>query len=641
MAVNNFKQQAVDLIKQSKNIIIFSSHPDGDSIASSIALYIVLKSLGKNVTAVADGYIPEIYKFLPNIDVLKNNLDSLSSDFVVTVDCTNMPVKSVRYTVENNKLNIFITPQKGRISKDLISFGSGTLEYDLIIAVDAPNEKQLGEVFIQNKNSFSGIPILNIDHHISNSNFGSVNLVDDKASSTCEILFGLIESLGEKLISEKVATALLTGILYDTRTFQNANTTSKSLTISAQLVSFGAKREEIVGSIYKTKSLALLKLWGKILSTLKIDKENKIVWGTVAQKDFIDFNVDPKNGTESIIDDILSGVANTETAILLTEKSAGFISGSVRCKGERDANEFAKFFGGGGHKKAAGFKIEGKQLPEVEKIVSEKAKIFFKNSLENSQNQNLDENQNLQNSQTKEVLQDLNHEDNHDGSPIQEIQTENQNFLTEEIQEVSESENLPENQNLELENTESSEEDVWQNSDFEEVQEVVETEDLKVSENSQKENSQNLNTSEVQNEKDSSSQNLETYESEVLENLQNENSQSSNEEENDSPLQEVQTDVLETENKVSENSQAEVAETESNKFDLDSLIAQTNITQNSAPEVLQNQEEKTETSSDDFNLDDILNSFPNPEELNSQNSTPTNPPKKDDTVDLNIDDLLK
>ncbi len=614
--INNFKQQAIDLIKASKNILVFAAYPDGDSIASAIALYLSLKKIGKNVTAVSDGYIPDMYKFLPNIDDLKNTLDKLSSDFVVTIDCTNNPVKGVRYTVENNKLNIFITPQNGKISKDLVSFGKGSIDYDLIISVDAPNEDMLGDIFLENKEVFSGIDFINFDHHISNTNFGTLNIVDDKASSTCEILFGVIQSLEENIITSEIATALLTGILFDTRTFQNANTTSKSLTISAQLVSMGAKREEIVSSIYKTKPLAMLKLWGKILSSLNIDKKYKIVWGVITQQDFVDFGLDSKNGNENLIDDILSGVEGTETAILLTEKSAGLITCSVRCKGERDANEFAKIFGGGGHKKASGFKIEGKQVNDVENIVISEARKFF------------GENKSLDNNSLGEVK---NFE-----SKVEDNLEEKRAVLpekSEELKDISEevsSKSLDKNtENLAKNNSNESikEENLVENQTFE--QDIVDVNSLE----EESENNNNGNKLEELSEKRDSDLSLE----------------SSNDLINSKNISLSDLKSPQEKNQDQENSDS---------FDLDSLLGDKNILENGFDE---NQQQNNDFSNqksesldfeskvfenqqnEDFNLDDILNAFPNPEAEKKDEEKNSSSQSTQNFVsdDVNIDDLLK
>ena len=90
------------------------------------------------------------------------------------------------------------------------------------------------------------------------------------------------------LIDEDIATLLLTGIITDTGSFQNANTTPKSFAVAAQLISYGARQQEIIQHIYKTKQLSQLKLWGRILSKIQTDDSHKIVWSVVTQQDFRD-----------------------------------------------------------------------------------------------------------------------------------------------------------------------------------------------------------------------------------------------------------------------------------------------------------------------------------------------------------------
>src|SRR5690606_38881218 len=111
-------------------------------------------------------------------------------------------------------------------------------------------------------------------------NYGKVNLVDTGATSTGEILVGVGEALGVEFDAD-IATGLLTGIISDTGSFQHANTTPKSLTVAAQMVGYGARQQEIIKHLFKTKPLASLKLWGRILSNIQFDNRLKLVWATV------------------------------------------------------------------------------------------------------------------------------------------------------------------------------------------------------------------------------------------------------------------------------------------------------------------------------------------------------------------------
>lgn len=361
-----------------------SSPPDGDSIGSALSLYLMLKKLGKEVTVVAFDPIPGIYDFLPGIGVIGDKV-AASKDFIVTIDCNKIKIANVKSLIEDDKANIIISPKGGRFSSKDISFNYGPEKYDLVITVDTAAVEQLGSLYEDNIDMFNQVPVINIDHHISNEQFGRVNYVDYMASSTTELLIPIIEELekstGRTLLDDDVATLLLAGIITDTGSFQNANTTPKSFDWAAYLVAKGGRQQEIIQKIYKTKPLSTLKLWGRVLSKIQIDEKYKFVWSTVTQKDFKDTG-SSEEGVGEIIDDLLSNAPGAEIVLLLKEKTSGIISGSIRTTNPSvDANEVAAMFGGGGHARAAGFKIKNADFEKVYPYVIDKIKEFQANRL--------------------------------------------------------------------------------------------------------------------------------------------------------------------------------------------------------------------------------------------------------------------
>lgn len=360
--------KAIQAVKAMKNILILPSSPaDGDSIGSALALYTVLKGMGKNATVVLSTDVPDIYRFLPGADIIEKSVN-VYSDFVVTVDLKGGQVKEVKHEVQDGKINIFITPEKSTISPDQVSYPTPEKKYDLLIMVDCANLIQLGEFYLQNYQIFSEVPSINFDHHETNGNFATVNLVDKSASSTTHILVDFFNELGAELTPD-IATLLLAGIITDTGSFQNSNTTPEAFDVAAALIDKGARQQEIIKHIYKTKALETLKLWGKILSKISVDEANKIVWSTVTRQDFLDTGTDEAN-TGDIIDDLLSNAQEAEVVLLLEEKADGALHGSIRTTtDERDAAAIAAAFGGGGHKRAAGFNIPGASIASKEQEV--------------------------------------------------------------------------------------------------------------------------------------------------------------------------------------------------------------------------------------------------------------------------------
>lgn len=379
---NSAQKQVIDLIKRSRNILILpSAPPDGDSIGAAISLYLVLKKLHKEVTVVCRDTIPEVLQFLPNIKIVGDKMVS-STDFIIRLDCRNATPESIKSIKEDNKIDIVITPKQGRFSEDDITFNKGETNYDLIMTVDCADLSQLGELYENNIELFHQIPVINIDHHISNAHFGKINYVDIMASSTTELLLPVIEELGKEentdLIDEDVATLLLTGIITDTGSFQNANTTPKSFAKAAQLIAYGARQQEIIQHVYKTKQLSQLKLWGRVLSKIQTDEKYRIVWSVVSQQDFKETE-SSEDETGDIIDELMTNAPGAEVVLLMKERPEGVISVSVRTTAPAiDASKLAEHFGGGGHARAAGFRINDLNLRDAEYNVIEYAKEFQK-----------------------------------------------------------------------------------------------------------------------------------------------------------------------------------------------------------------------------------------------------------------------
>jgi len=380
MALTQIQAQIVQLLQKSERVLIMpSAPPDGDSIGAALSLFLILKKMGKEATVVSNEPVPEVLHFLPTINAIDNNL-SVSNDFVVTLDCTQAKIDTIKTDLEENKVNIIITPKSGVLSEKEVSFHYGPSKYDLIIVVDAGDLSQLGKLYEDNAGLFSQLPVINIDHHVSNNHFGKINLIDIMASSTTEILIPIIEELsrqfGKELINENVATLLLAGIITDTGSFQNANTSPKAFASAAHLLGYGARQQEIIQHVYKTKNLTMLKLWGRVLSKIQYDKLYRIVWSTISIDDFKETNSNVED-TGDIIDELMTNAPGADVVLLIKERSAGLISCSVRTtKSSVDANMIAEMFDGGGHVQAAGFKIKSDNLGDTEQTIIQKVREY-------------------------------------------------------------------------------------------------------------------------------------------------------------------------------------------------------------------------------------------------------------------------
>lgn len=348
--------QAIQAIENSQNVLVLpSSPPDGDSIGSALAMHRALLQKGKNATVVLSSGVPDILKFLPESDSIVREAD-LNKDLHITIDLRDADIENVRHEIVDNKVNIIVTPESGVVHPEQVSFPEPKAKYDLIITVDTAELKQLGEFFKQHAKIFKEIPSINIDHHPSNTNFGSINLVDTGVCSTTELLAQMFVKWGIQIDAD-IATLLLAGIITDTGSFQNSNTTPEAFDAAADLIEKGARQQEIIKHVYKTKQLDTLKLWGRILSSIQVDEANKIIWATAAKEDFAETGTTYED-IGDIIDDLISNAEEAEVALLLSERD-GVLHGSIRTTTDaRNASNMAATFGGGGHVRAAGFNIE-------------------------------------------------------------------------------------------------------------------------------------------------------------------------------------------------------------------------------------------------------------------------------------------
>lgn len=355
-------QQIVNLIKNKDNILLVGHRkPDGDALGSLLGLYLTLESIGKKVKIASSDIVPELYHFLPNLDKIDTEFSN-TQDFIITLDCKNSEVDKLKYNLDDNKVNIIVSPLYGSFSEKDVVFSKGSNQFDLIIVLDSADLEQVGNIYEKNADLFFSAPVINIDHHASNTFFGNINLVDITAASTSEVIVPLIKEIekveNKKLMTPDIATLILLGIITDTNSFQNPNTTPKSFDTAADLIDAGARQQEIIQNIYKTKKVSTLKLWGNTLSKIQVDPIHRLVWSTINKNDLHEMGASPDEAS-GIIDELMSNAPGAEVILLLKDTLNGMLSGSVRTTSPNiDANQIAGLFGGGGHLQAAGFKIK-------------------------------------------------------------------------------------------------------------------------------------------------------------------------------------------------------------------------------------------------------------------------------------------
>lgn len=301
-------KKVYDIIKSSNNILLTTHDaPDGDALSSVCALIELLEALKKNYAAYCYDAPPYQFDFLPHIE-------KIISD------------------------------------KTKIKFS----DFDLIIALDCGGinrTKLAAEINSRNKNQI----VIDIDHHPRMEAYADFELRDPLAAATAEVLYCFFKANNIK-ITKNTANCLLTGILTDTGNFLYPSTSQKTVEIASEMLARGARLPQIMENTWRNKSLASMKIWGAAMSRLKINPEYNFA-STVLTLD------DVKGATEEEIEGLsgfISNLHDVKGILLLREQPDGMLKGSLRTsRNDVDLNKMAALLGGGGHRRASGFKIKG------------------------------------------------------------------------------------------------------------------------------------------------------------------------------------------------------------------------------------------------------------------------------------------
>jgi phosphoesterase RecJ-like protein len=318
----NFSQQIIHQIEKSRNILIaLPAERDGDTIASALALFLFLQKLNKTpeLAGIKSTTTPEPWAFLPAHSEIHDHLSNLRR-FIVSVNIHESKVSQIKYTIDNDQLNFIISPDTGWFQPTDVSARTGDFKYDLIITLGATDLESLGQIYDDNVEFFYKTSVINIDHRSTNEEFGQINFLDLNAVATAEMLFYFFRDYKADLINEDIATCLLTGIIQQTKNFKTANLTPRTLLTASELISLGARREEIVTNLYRTRSLSSLKLWGKILNNLQINKNNELLWSRISAADLQATGATSQDLTD-IVDELIASVPSAKMIIIFHEET--------------------------------------------------------------------------------------------------------------------------------------------------------------------------------------------------------------------------------------------------------------------------------------------------------------------------------
>ncbi|MBU5254799.1 bifunctional oligoribonuclease/PAP phosphatase NrnA [Tissierella praeacuta] len=312
---------AIEKIKESERIYIVSHvQPDGDNIGSILALWMAIKKIKDKVFILKTDDIPSDFLFLPNVNEIKEFND------------------------------------KGKI--------------DMFIALDTSDENRLGK----NKELLNKAKtIINIDHHISNTNFGHINIVDSNAAATGELVYNLIKKMNIPM-DKDIASCIYTAISSDTGSFMYDNTSAQTHRIIAELIDIGIDKSNININLYQNKSLERTMLFIKSLETLRLYFNNNVALIKVTQ-DMLNKANAKMEDTEGIVS-FIREIAPVEVGIILKEFKENEIKVSMRSKRFIDVSAICASFNGGGHIRAAGCIINS-PMDIAEKLILDELKKVF------------------------------------------------------------------------------------------------------------------------------------------------------------------------------------------------------------------------------------------------------------------------
>ncbi len=305
-------RRASQLLQEAEQpLLVCHVAPDGDALGSLTALARALRSKGLSPIAACADSVPSSFNYIPGVESVVQDVD----DF-----------------------------------------------FDLVVAIDCSDPARMGR--FQELPHFDQHPLINIDHHVTNVNFGDVNLVDPQAAASAELVLRLLDHLGVSL-DETLATCLLVGLVTDTRGFRTDNVTSRVMRAALRLMDAGASLPYVTHHGLDRRPMSVVRFWGAALSRLRF--EDGIVWSCLSleMRRRVGYQGDSDAGLASF----LLSADDARVSLVLVEREDGAIDVGLRAAPGFDVARVALRFGGGGHVLAAGFETEGPLEAAEERVL--------------------------------------------------------------------------------------------------------------------------------------------------------------------------------------------------------------------------------------------------------------------------------
>ena len=329
--------QFSETLKRSKRpVIVLNATPTVDDFAAAFVLRAFLKRLDKPCDIVTSGGLaPATLNFLPHATTVRGDFSNINA-LSIRVNLDHAKVDGLTYVVDGRDLVVTITPKTGAWKNNDVRIACNDYAFDLVIAVGVPDRKSLGELNTRYADFFVRTPIIVIDYGAGNEHFGTVNIVDLSATSVSEACFELLTRIDPAAIDTANATTLFAGMMSKTKSFRAPSVTPKTLEVAQKLMEAGAKRDEIVEHLYRTRSVETLRLWGRALARLKSNEALGLVWTLVTKQDFISAG-STTEALRDVIDELFSTSPTAKIGAILFETPDGHISAHLHATRPHDA----------------------------------------------------------------------------------------------------------------------------------------------------------------------------------------------------------------------------------------------------------------------------------------------------------------
>lgn len=305
-----------EIAKAKRVLIVLPEELNADIAGAGTAMALFLQRQNKDVEVLAKYNYETEFPFLPKIANLRIALNNIRS-LVINVATQAKGLEEISYQLEEGLAKIYLKSKGEIFTPEDLSFESELAPYDLLLTLGVEQLSALGENFQNYTEVFYNTPKINIDNQPGNKHFGAINLVNINATSLCEVVSNLIQSYETDLLNEEIATSLLAGIIARTHSFQNAHINPQSFKVASLLVEKGARQQDIVKHLYKTRSLGHLKLLGMALAQLQFVNQSALV--VVKLGDVPEMTEDSDKLYLKVLKDLLENLSGKQMVGLLVE----------------------------------------------------------------------------------------------------------------------------------------------------------------------------------------------------------------------------------------------------------------------------------------------------------------------------------